>query len=486
MDRALLKAFSLLSISLGLAVIFNFLFFEKIIGISVFIFTVILLGMVFFFRQQEELDVKNSRWLVFLIAFFALMPAIRANEFLTFLNICALLSLLLLLAYQLTGTPTFLMKLRDYLLLVTLVPLRMLGRAYFTVSLIGQSYSDLVHRDTLIRIIKGAVMSVPILIIFGFLFSQADLVFSQFLNHLVNIQISDRTLGYSVLLTLAFIATMSFLSYIFFPKPIPQTLPPELPNTRRKSDRGIETLVFLGLISTLFLVFIGFQITYLFGGETNIMNAGFTYAEYARRGFWELLAVAILSLVVLLASEKYANAESRRDKRFLIPALLLIIEVIIVIVSAFKRLSLYIDTYGMTELRFYVCGFIILLFALFTLLAIKFIQSKSEQFFTFTTLLSNIVFLIGINIVNPDAYILKVNLEQYGLTGKIDILYAGSLSTDAELLKIKLYKELEGEEKETFRELLEKEKNNLLSNSADWQSTNFSHIQALKLLNTLY
>ena len=442
MDRTILKALYVILISLGLALIFNFLFFSRMIGVSVFIFAAIVLGAVYLFGLKNQLSLKKSWWLLLLIVFFSIMPSIRANEFLNFLNICAILGLLMILAHQLIGTPAFLMRLRDYLMLAVLVPLRMLRGALSTISLIGQVHSNVSNRDVWLRIIKGVIMAVPILIIFGLLFSQADLAFSQFIKGFVDITVSERTMQYLVLLVVVFVAALSFLSYIFFPKPVQPVLLGEKPDAVVQPGKGIEVMVFLGLISALFLLFIGFQITYLFGGEANIVNTGFTYAEYARRGFWELLAVAILSLLVLLASEKYARAESKKDKRFLIPALILIAEVLVVIVSAFKRLSLYIDAYSMTMMRFYVAGFIMLLLVLFILLAIKIIKSKPEQFFTFGTLLSVAVFLIAVNVANPDAFIAKFNLAQYSRTGKIDVLYMGALSADATSQKIELYNKL--------------------------------------------
>jgi hypothetical protein len=263
------------------------------------------------------------------------------------------------------------------------VPFQMLAGAFSTITAIGQIHSRVKNRDVLLRVIKGVIMAIPILLIFGALFSQADLAFSRFINSFLKIDISEQTMQYLVLLLFSFTASLSFLSYVFFPKDKPEFFPRKTDapvQSPGQAGRGIEVMVFLGLISVLFLVFIGFQLTYLFGGETNIVDAGFTYAEYARRGFWELLAVGILSLLVLLASEKYARVESKRDKQFLIPALTLIAEVAVVIVSAFKRLSLYIDAYGMTELRFYAVGFIVLLLALFILLTIKFIKSKQEQY----------------------------------------------------------------------------------------------------------
>lgn len=484
MDRTL-KALYVILISLGLALVFNFLFFGKLIGISVFMFVVIFLGAVFLFGLRQQLSLQKNWWLVLLIILFALMLGIRANTFLSFLNIFAVFGLLILLAHQLAGTPAFLMKLRDYLVLLVLVPFRMLRRASFTISMIGQIHSNVKQHDIWLRVFKGLIMAVPVLIIFAVLFSQADLAFSQFIKGFVDITISARTMQYIVLLFVAFVAALSFLSYVFFPKQSQTTLPSEQSGSEPHPGKGLEVLVFLGLISALFLVFIGFQITYLFGGEANIISAGFTYAEYARRGFWELLMVALLSLLVLLASEKYASAESKKDKRFLIPALVLVAEVVVVIVSAFKRLALYIDAYGMTTLRFYVAVFIMLLLVLFILLAVKFIRSKQEQFFAFGTLLTAVGFLIAVNVVNPDAFIARSNLEQYSQTGKIDVVYVGNLSADAVPWKIELYKKLEGQDKETLRGLLQNQKDSLQSSSSDWQSANISRAQALRMLKRL-
>lgn len=442
MDRTLQKALYIILISLGLALVFNFLFFGKLVGISIFIFVVVLVGTVLVFAHYQQISLKKTWWLVTLIGFFALMLSIRANEFLAFLNVVAVFGLLMLLAHQLIGTPAFIMKLRDYIILAVIVPFRMLGRGLSTVSKLGQVHSNVKHRDVWIRVLKGAIMAVPILIIFGLLFAQADLAFSNFLKGFIDISISERSVQYLVLLFFAFIAGLSFLSYIFFPRPV---IPAFAEATAGKPDstisqpgKSIEILVFLSLISVLFLLFIIFQITYLFGGETNIVNTGFTYAEYARRGFFELLAVAVLSLLVLLASEQYAGSKTKKGVRFLVPSLVLIAEVVIVIVSAFKRLSLYIDAYGQTLLRFYVAGFIMLLLVLFTLLAIKFIQAKQEQFFTFGTLLISAAFLVVVNILNPDGFIVNSNLQQFNQTGKIDVYYIGRLSADSTPQKLAL------------------------------------------------
>lgn len=124
--------------SSGLAFLFNYLFFSKPIGISVFIFAVVFLAAVVLFGMRQGIAMKRSWWLILLIAFFAFMPSLRANEFLTFLNVCAVLGLLILLVYQLVGIPVKLMRFINYFTLVVFVPFRMLSGAFSTISSAGQ------------------------------------------------------------------------------------------------------------------------------------------------------------------------------------------------------------------------------------------------------------------------------------------------------------------------------------------------------------
>ena len=53
--------------------------------------------------------------------------------------------------------------------------------------------------------------------------------------------------------------------------------------------------VVLGLLDLLFLAFVAVQVGYFFGGSAHVHGiTGLTFSEYARHGFWELLAAAAL------------------------------------------------------------------------------------------------------------------------------------------------------------------------------------------------
>ena len=61
-----------------------------------------------------------------------------------------------------------------------------------------------------------------------------------------------------------------------------------------------EGAVILGAVVVLFALFAVVQFQYFFGGQANISVQGYTFAEYARRGFGELVTVAFFSLLLFL------------------------------------------------------------------------------------------------------------------------------------------------------------------------------------------
>ncbi len=229
------------------------------------------------------------------------------------------------------------------------------------------------------------VMALPFLIIFGALFASADLAFKQLVDFIFRFQVSDELFGHIILIVGVFAISLGVFAFIFNIPPTGLSAETSENSKPEKDiiDRNIEVKVFLWMIAGLFAVFLIFQMAYLFGGVINISQGDFTYAEYARKGFWELLVVAFFTLVILLIMDKYTQFKSSRLPWFIIPSLVLILEIFVIIISAFKRIMLYQDAYGLTILRLYVSGFIIFLGIVFILLAIKLWREKEDRFFAF-------------------------------------------------------------------------------------------------------
>src|SRR3989338_4388090 len=143
--------------------------------------------------------------------------------------------------------------------------------------------------------------------IFLLLFSSADLVFEKYITNLVSIEISEETVARIILIFVVFLIFTGAYSYVFRER----EKNAEVQNGKSAGALGkIESYILFGSVNVLFLLFIIIQVTYFFGGESNIILAGFTYDEYARRGFFELIAVALISLAILLLADKFSSGEN--------------------------------------------------------------------------------------------------------------------------------------------------------------------------------
>jgi hypothetical protein len=117
-----------------------------------------------------------------------------------------------------------------------------------------------------------------------------------------------------------------------------------------------EAVTVLVVLDVLFAGFAALQAAYLFGGPDTLQASGLTYAQYARRGFFELLAVAGMTGGLILGLEAVVT---RRTRAYLVGSIGLVLLTGVVLASAFLRLRLYQDAYGWTELRFYVLAAIL-------------------------------------------------------------------------------------------------------------------------------
>src|SRR4029453_18871789 len=99
-----------------------------------------------------------------------------------------------------------------------------------------------------------------------------------------------------------------------------------------------ESTIVLGSVVILFLAFVIVQFQYFFGGQANISIEGYTYSEYARKGFGELVTVAFISLLLLLGLGSITRRENNAQRRiFSNLGVVLVGLVIVMLISAFRR-----------------------------------------------------------------------------------------------------------------------------------------------------
>jgi hypothetical protein len=194
----------------------------------------------------------------------------------------------------------------------------------------------------------------------------------------------------------------------------------------------IEWLLPLAALVALFAAFVVLQLTTLFGGDDHVLRTtGLTYAEYAREGFGQLMAVAALTLAVLAGALRWARREGARDER-LLRALLgaLCVLTLVVLASALKRLGLYESAYGFTRLRVLAHAQILWLGAIFAVLLAAGMVSSAPwlpRALVAVSALAGLAFALS----DPDRRIADRNIARFERTGKLDREYLEELSPDA-------------------------------------------------------
>lgn len=460
MDVSRLK-FPLVVLATGLAIglIGDLMLYQQPPGISVMIIFVLVVAALLALAAVESIDIVwGNLWTILPLLFFAGMSVVRAAPLLRFINISGALLLTALFASGLATHPLARRNLGGYLeaalegsiLSVVVFPFLLLGRSSKVVVKHGSAAGRFVR-----RFLIGVLIAAPFLCIFTVLFSSADMIFQRHLNRIIEeISIPDfighafltAVLSWLICGGLAYALSRSpdWLGLFSLPDKSPKstdeeaeakevvTQPPQKLQFKLRELLGmLESSIVLFSVDALFLVFVAIQFAALFGGESFLRSQGLTYSEYARRGFFELLAVSVLTLMLILALEFVTRRETRQHHLFfLLGSGLMIAMAIIILASAWLRMQLYEEAYGFTIMRVYPHVFMIwlaVLFAFFlTLLIIR-----QPRYFATGTLLVAIGFTITMNVLNPDVFIVRQNLMSYENGEELDVDYLGRLSADA-------------------------------------------------------
>ena len=274
-------------------------------------------------------------------------------------------------------------------------------------------------------VLRGTLLGGVLLTPFGALFWTADAAFAE-LARGTPVPSPASLPGRTLAFVLVFLAAAGLALSARRPLRAPIPRPP-----RRVTpwEWGIP----LALLDALFLAFVVVQLTVLFGGREHVLRtAGLTYAEYARQGFWQLLAAAALTLAVVGAALLGADA-SRRSHRLVLRLLLglLCALTIVVLVSALRRLLLYEDAFGLTRSRLLAEAFALWLGGLFALLLAAGLSPHVRRQLPRIAATGTAVALLAFSVANPDNLIAERNVERWRETGRLDIAYLQTLSADA-------------------------------------------------------
>jgi hypothetical protein len=192
-------------------------------------------------------------------------------------------------------------------------------------------------------------------------------------------------------------------------------------------------VVAVGLVDALLAAFFALQGVRLFGAPRLGTAPGDGYAELARRGFFELSAVAALALPLLVAAAWVVRRAAPGDftrRAFRTAAGLLLALLGALLLSAADRMRLYEAAYGLTELRLYVLGFLAWLAAVFAWAAATLLRERPGAFALGGTVLAWAAVFV-MHAVDPAALVVRVNASRAASAPALDVPYLASLGPDA-------------------------------------------------------
>jgi hypothetical protein len=494
----------LLLAGLALGVAFDLLFNGKLPGISVPIFALVLLvGLGLATRWEMARITGANLWLPVALLFFAIMSFVRASGFSLFLNISAGLVLMALIAVTMTQRSAAELSLPALMIAPVEAVISSLHRVWQLTAHVARHDLATAARPTrrqVAPVLRGLFIAAPVLFVFTLLLASADLVFADRIEHLLSLEFLEdvgRWIGHAwVILTVGFLLAGG-LAYAVRERAAGWA--------DRLSSAGLprfpavtEAAVVINAVNLLFFLFVLIQVPYLFGGQLNIDPAKFTYADYARRGFAELVIVAVLTLgMIVFLSTLTPRNSSRQRLVFNLSATLLLGLTGVMLASAFKRLLLYEMAYGFTQLRIYPHVFMVWLGILLIWFAVTLWLKPGR--FAVGVLVAALGFVATLDLLNPDALIVHQNFRRFqemaadqaeaGVSWRnIDAHYFARLSEDAVPALIAVAGQSTGQVRDVIEKDLHSRAEAMRNDTAwrRWQSFHLSRSRAYQLLIDRY
>lgn len=205
----------------------------------------------------------------------------------------------------------------------------------------------------------GIVIVIPVLVIILPLLSSADAGFQSLMKELTgNLAdyISDHLLV--ILVRMIFAVPVSF--YLFglifggiYRRNTGRFQEQKLLETGKQLRKVPETAICTALliVCLVYCLFMVIQGNYLFSAFIGRIPEGFTYSEYARRGFFELCQIGVWNLIFTWLAGTCSRTDRREHKGLGFLTVLLSVLTLLLLVTAVSKMGMYISVYGLTVYR---------------------------------------------------------------------------------------------------------------------------------------
>jgi len=419
---------------------FPYLILPENAGVSVPIFFIIqLVCLYFILPRKKPLLVFSPIFILSLNSFIYGNSMWRISNFIVIILLYAVMILIICNKFNFN----------DNKLLTKILNLVFSPFAHFNIPFKWCGEINRENTTILKRILIALLISAPVLIFMVILLSSADSIFSNMVRSAFEsfFDLFDQFFG-NVIFKSVYGIFMGFYGFglvVFaykdkLPKPKPRpvyeyTYPDgstlvttEVPEPKKDPDKLIIN-IFLSMILLLYTVFVVIQFAYLFTGAD--LPYGLTYTEYARKGFFELLFLTGINIVIILVCTNLTKNLKANITKGLLSYLCAV--TVILLVSSYYRMMLYNTDDGLTRLRFLVFGFLIFegLGLIFTFYYI--IKPRFSIISVYAAIALS--YYLILNLVPIDGIVAKSQMDR-GFNG---VNYVKTLSSDAAGQILRLY-----------------------------------------------
>lgn len=403
------------------ALLYTIFLYENFSSITMPFFVLTTIGYVFYCMEKLGIKRKKDTYLYAgIMMLLGVSDAITGNEFIIFFNnagIILVLICMLLHNYFEDRKWTFG---KYFAAIFTAV--------FGAVGSIGDPFSDAASYHTqkcseknkkALYILAGIGISIPLLVVVVSLLCSADAVFASILRESFQFHFNfGNIFGVIFMYVFALFSAYCGLRYLGKRRICEEC-------KAKKNWEPMIAITVLSLISIVYLFFSMIQIVYLFIGNMELPD-GYTYAAYAREGFFQLLFICMLNVFLVLFV-----LHSFRDNAY-VKALLFVISgcTYVMIASSAFRMILYIQNYHLTLLRILVLWALAVMAVLLAGILIQIVK-KDFPLFRYGLVVVCAGYLI-LSFSHPDYFIASYNLKQIEAgNGEADYFYLQNLSSDA-------------------------------------------------------
>ena len=342
--------FGVLSIFYGVSA--SFCLFRNPLGITVPLFVAVTYGAAFLIFRKMGVPIKKDSYLLAAVSLLIGLSACFTGNMAVgyYMNRLALILLFcIFILHQCHQDNKW--NIGKYMASIVLYLAQAMGMVLYPFRHLGEYILSLKDKRSrnVFRLLAGACAAVPAVIFLCVLLSGADMVFRNMLSVVISKFLNP--------VTLFLVARARHIPAVLGTGIATRCISDGMVNVRRHSP--VAAVSFMAMVGLVYLVFCVIQIVYLFMGKGSLPE-GMTYSQYARQGFFQLLFVAVLNLVMVLMCLKYFR------EHVLLNGFLLLVSLCtyVMLASAAYRMVLYVQQYQLTFLRILVLWFLAMLFVL--------------------------------------------------------------------------------------------------------------------------